>query len=182
MRYDNKTLLPLIAATANGDRGAFTELYSTTSGKLFALSLQIVQRREWAEDVLQEAYIRIWHHAGEYHQDRGSVFNWMVSIVRYRCLDHLRRGDNRLRLIGDEAIEAMPEESSQPAPWESEDAALEKCIGQLSDDQRRSIMLAFYHGHTHDELAQRLSTPLGTIKSWIRRGLEALRKCLNYEL
>jgi len=176
----NDELIPLIADTAYGNDEAFGKLYQLTSSRLFALCIQVVKRRDWAEEILQEAFVKIWHHASDYHKGKGSVFNWMVSIVRYRAIDHLRRHDNQLELAGSsEDLNRLHRQEYVDAKLNSDVLALDKCMQQLSNEQRQSIMMAFFHGLSHDDLAAHLSKPLGTIKSWVRRGLNSLKRCLD---
>ena len=128
--------LRLLSATAQGDRTAFSELYHDTAGKLYAVSLQMLHRRDWAEDAVQEAYVRIWHNAGEYQQEKGTVLTWMISIVRYRALDMLRATKSR-RETGDEGLEealggvAIPAERAGNAVFLSGQIPLDPATGQL---------------------------------------------------
>jgi RNA polymerase sigma-70 factor (ECF subfamily) len=175
-------LAELLSATARGDRAAFARLYELTSGKLFALALGILRRRDWAEEVLQEAFIRLWRSAHRFDPAKGSAMSWMVTIVRNSALTALER---RPREISAEDVGAAAEPAdTAPDPLEqamqsSQARALFECLQHLEEPQRRSIMLAYYEGLTHTELAARLAAPLGTVKSWIRRGLMHLKECLE---
>src|SRR5690606_15962759 len=123
----------------------------------------------------------IWHHADEYHEARGSPFNWMAVITRYRALDIIRRNRHQAD-NSEELLLAMADDRPDPQElsFTSEAIkALRGCIDELSEPQRNSILLAYYRGFSHDELALALSLPLGTIKSWIRRGLISLKRCLE---
>ncbi len=180
---DTSQHLQLLSATAQGDRKAFSALYEATSGKLYAVSLQLLQKRDLAEEALQEAYVRIWHNASEYNEQRGSVLAWMISIVRYRALDMLRAAKVRLdyqthesREDSDTAISASPENNL----FERRDRAkIDDCMDHLEKPQSDAITLAYFRGFTHQEVCHHMSTPLGSVKSWIRRGLERLKKCLE---
>ena len=173
----------LLAQCALRDQRAFADLYRHTSSKLFGVALRILRRQDWAEEVLQESYVNIWNHAGDYVAQKSAPLTWMTSIVRNRCLDWLRRP--RFEATGDEydvAVEAWQDE--KPGPMESlaaaaDAAALARCLEQLEAKQRQSIMLAFFHGLSHSELAGHLQQPLGTVKTWVRRGLERLKGCLG---
>jgi RNA polymerase sigma-70 factor (ECF subfamily) len=142
-----------------------------------------LRRQDWAEEVLQECYVNIWNHAGDYAVQKSAPLTWMTSIVRNRCLDWLRRPQQEA--TGDEydiAAEAWQDDA--PGPMErllaaSEAAALARCLHELDAKQRQSIMLAFFHGLSHSELASHMKQPLGTVKTWVRRGLERLRTCLG---
>jgi RNA polymerase sigma-70 factor (ECF subfamily) len=176
-------LVELLAQCALGNQRAFADLYGLTSAKLFGVALRILRRQDWAEEVLQECYVSIWNHAGEYAVQRSAPLTWMTSIVRNRCLDWLRRPQQEA--TGDEydiAVEAWQDEA--PGPLErlaasSEAAALARCMQQLDGKQRQSIMLAFFHGLSHSEVAGHMKQPLGTVKTWVRRGLERLKMCLG---
>ena len=178
-------LAELLAQCALRNQRAFAELYGLTSAKLFGVALRILRRRDWAEEVLQECYVSVWNHAGDYAVQRSAPLTWMTSIVRNRSLDWLRRPQHEA--TGEEydiAVEAWQDDS--PGPLErlaasSEAAALERCLRQLDGKQRQSIMLAFFHGMSHSEVAGHMKQPLGTVKTWVRRGLERLKGCLQPE-
>ena len=137
---DNDKLLALLSATAVGDKQAFADLYQLTSGQLFAVSLNMMGSHALAEEALQEAYVKIWHNASEYQASKGVVLSWMVSIVRYRCLDSLRYNKVRKEQSLDDESHA---EQTQPFDIEYEgDAELVRCIGQLDEKQRQVIHLA----------------------------------------
>ncbi len=172
--------LRLLSAAAEGDRGAFATLYQETSGKLYAISWQMLQRQDWAEDAVQEAFVRIWHNAGEYQQEKGTVLTWMISIVRYRALDTLRAARSR-REVSNEGV-AEPEDSLSPEmdfSQNRERVRIDQCMERLDGSQRQAIHLAYFQGFTHFEVCDQLASPLGSVKSWIRRGLERLKRCLE---
>ena len=175
---DDSGLIRLLAATAQRDRNAFHQLYEHASPRMLGLCIRLMGQREQAEEVLQEAFIRIWHHASEYHEERGSPMAWMLTIARYRALDVLR---TRKRNVGKDEREIADE---RPGPYElslqaADAKALNGCIEELSEEQRSSILMCYYRGFTHEELSSALNTPLGTVKSWIRRGLSYLKRCLQ---
>jgi len=178
-------LAELLAQCALRNQRAFALLYELTSAKLFGVALRILRRRDWAEEVLQECYVSIWNHAGDYAIQKSAPLTWMTSIVRNRSLDWLRRPQHEA--TGEEydiAVEAWQDDA--PGPLErlaasSEAAALERCLQQLDGKQRQSIMLAFFHGMSHSEVAGHMKQPLGTVKTWVRRGLERLKGCLQPE-
>lgn len=176
----------LLQAVAVGERQALRALYDLTATKLFGLALRITGRRDWAEDVVQESFVSIWHHAGDYRPQLAAPMTWMTAIVRNRALDCLRRAaaarvpqtaelDEDLGewLADDAAGPAELAEASQQA------RALNRCLQRLEQPQRQAIMLAYLQDLSHAELAERLRAPLGTVKSWIRRGLERLRSCME---
>ncbi len=176
----NTDFLYLLSATAQGDRMAFAELYRQTAGKLYAISLQMLRRRDLAEEAVQEAYVRIWHNAGDYQLEKGTVLTWMISIVRYRVLEMLRAIKSR-RESGDldEAEEIEDEQTPERELYHQRDRVqIDRCMDLLDDAQRNAIELAYFRGFTHMEVCAQMETPLGTIKTWIRRGLERLKRCL----
>jgi RNA polymerase sigma-70 factor (ECF subfamily) len=169
---------------ADGD-AALRELYDLTSSRLYGVALRVVTHREWAEDVLQEAYLNIWRIAGNYHASLSPPLAWMGVIVRSRALDFLRRraserADAAVELDG--AIsETVPGDSPDPmdASQASEQAwALHECLRKLESRQREVLSLAYLRDLSHGELADQLKLPLGTVKTWIRRGIEQLRGCM----
>lgn len=175
-------LAALLAASAKRDRDAFARLYQATSAKLYGVALRILRREDWAEEVLQECYVSIWSHAPEYRAGLAAPMTWMTSIVRNRCLDRLRRP--RPEVSDEDGSLAASAESENPGPLaqleRAKDArALARCLEGLEARQRQAIALAFYDGLSHSELARHLREPLGTVKTWVRRGLLRLKDCLE---
>lgn len=172
--------LRLLSATAQGDQESFAALYKATAGKLYAVSLQMLKHQDRAEDAVQEAYVRIWHNAGEYQQDKGTVLTWMISIVRYRALDMLRATKSRRENSDDSFEESEHSDSPEAAFYENrERVRIDQCLDHLDGQQRQAIHLAYFGGLTHHEVCDQLASPLGSVKSWIRRGLERLKRCLE---
>lgn len=174
-------LMRLLVAVSREDRAAFQQLYQSVASRMFGMCLKLAGQRELAEEALQEAFIQIWHRAREYHTDRGSPLGWMMSIARYRTLD-LIRSRNVRHNTGAEHIDRLADGGEGPLDTSlrnAGEARLVGCLDELTDVQRDSIVLSYYKGFTHDELALALSSPLGTVKSWIRRGLLALKRCLE---
>ena len=172
----------LLAASGNGDRQAFARLYEQSSAKLFGVAMRILRREDWAEEVVQESYVNIWHHAGGYRAQLSAPMTWMTSIVRNRCLDWLRRPNLELPEDDEHQLDAWA--SDEPGPLaqlqsRSEAQALAACLGRLEGKMRQAIMLAFFEGMSHSELASHMREPLGTVKTWVRRGLERLKTCLE---
>ncbi len=176
---EQETLEALLEGVALRDQQALTRLYAATSPQLFGIALRILRRHDWAEDVLQEAYVTIWHKAGDYRADRGAPMAWLVTIVRNRAIDRLRRdrGEASLDAVGERASAAVSPEDLAVTSAEARDLA--RCLDELRPEQRDCIVLAYRDGYTHDELACRVERPLGTVKSWIRRGLAQLKDCLE---
>ncbi len=178
----NEQLKELLAACALNDRQAFAQLYELTSAKLNGVILRILGREAWAQDCLQEVYIKIWNMAGDYRPYVALPMTWMMTIARNQALDLLRR--HRRELLSDEPAKMEQETDIELLPMERlqrDDAGrmLQRCLQKLQEQQRQIIALAYFRGLTHDELARQTGTPLGTIKTWIRRGLEQLRGCLE---
>lgn len=174
-------LATLIYQTALGDQRAFERLYSATSSQLFGAALALLRRRDLAEDVLQEAYVKIWHSAASYQPERGSASTWLGTIVRRCAIDRLRRRPEGVSL-DEEEWAAIADDTPGPLHQVMADAdarRLGNCLEHLDERQRESVALAFFHGLTHSELAERLGSPLGTVKAWVRRGLDKLRTCLG---
>lgn len=175
---EHETLFPLLCKTANGDKQAFEALYQTTSSQLYAVALKLLKRPDLADEATQDAYIKIWHNAGNYQRNKGTVLTWMVSIVRYRALDLMRYHNVRKEVeLGDDDVGTTDTLNAQPLG--AEQAKLDACLDELEGPQRQAIHLAYINGLSHQEVVGYLSSPLGTIKSWIRRGLQSLQRCLS---
>jgi RNA polymerase sigma-70 factor (ECF subfamily) len=180
---DSDPIGEMMARCALRDAQAFAQLYRHTAGKLYAVALRILRRHDWAEEVLQESFVNIWNHVGEYSAQKSAPLTWMTAIVRNRALDWLRRPHQE---HGSEDYDLLVEALADDAPGPEETLqggraarALAECLKTLSGNQRQSIALAYMHGLSHAELSQHLGQPLGTVKTWIRRGLEKLKNCLE---
>lgn len=170
----------LIEAVARGSRPALKRLYELESGRLYGIALRIVRRPEIAAEVLQEAFIQIWQNAQSYSPERGPGGAWLTGIVRFRALDAVRKHGREV-LSGDPALgeAAFEPDIADRLDTQAEARVLHRCLGLLDDRQRRCVTLAFVDGFSHAEIAERLAAPLGSVKSWVRRGLLALRSCLE---
>lgn len=174
-------LMSLLIAVSRDDRSAFQRMYVLISGRIYGVCLKLAGQKELAEEALQETFIQIWHRAGEYHGERGTPLGWMMTIARYRTLDLIRARKVRQH-GGEEQLAHLADHRAGPLDESLRKAGasqLTGCLGELSDDQRDSILLSYYKGLTHDELSQTLNSPIGTVKSWVRRGLLALKRCLE---
>lgn len=173
----------LITRCAAGDPEGLRLLYRRTSPHLFGLLRRILIREDLAQDALQEVFVSIWKNAAQYNERKGAAFTWMVSIARYRALDMKRRG--KREVSGNDLVANAPEadvsddDLLSAAARDADAARLKECMMQLETMPRNAVSLAFLSGLTHREVAERLDAPLGSIKSWIRRGLESLRGCLE---
>lgn len=163
-----------------GDQLALKSLYDQEARWLLGVAFRIVRQRQLAEDVVQEAFIQIWNRAESFDATLGSARGWIYSVVRNRALSEIRR-PGMVRRVEVENIDALmwrrdqPDEERQLLNTEQ----LQHCLDQLDKERRDCIEAAFLEGFTQAELAKRFDLPLGTVKSWIRRGLLALRACLE---
>ncbi|HWG06757.1 MAG TPA: sigma-70 family RNA polymerase sigma factor [Beijerinckiaceae bacterium] len=170
----------LIEAVRRGNQAALKRLYELESRRLYGIALRIVRRPDIAADVLQDAFVQIWQNAKSYSAERGEVGAWLVGIVRYRALDAARKLRREI-LSDDPALGDGVEEFDIVEEIDRKVAvgALRLCLEQLDESQRRCVALAFVDGLSHSEIAARLAAPLGSVKSWVRRGLLSLRSCLE---
>jgi RNA polymerase sigma-70 factor (ECF subfamily) len=182
----NRLLADLLHGCAQGRQPSFQKLYQLTSPQLFAILVRILKRRDLAEEALQDAFLSVWRNAASYTLQKGTPMTWLVSICRYRALDMLRSVRREVRLDPSEEADASTEfdameDESQSGDFLShaEARALRRCLDELSESQRNSLKLAYFDGCSHDEIAGVLRAPLGTVKSWVRRGLQALKTCLE---
>lgn len=175
---DLKNLLSRVAAH---DRAAFSALYDASAPKLFAVALRILKDRELAEDMVQDAYIKIWNRAGDFNPDIAMPITWMAAIVRNRSLDELRRKGRRT-FVGDGALETI-ESDDEPALalLERQDDVdkLRTCLEELETEKKQIVCLAYLDGMSREDLALKFAKPEGTIKTWLRRSLMQLRGCLE---
>jgi RNA polymerase sigma-70 factor (ECF subfamily) len=183
-------LLARVAARPQDGRSvdaerALRELYEITSGRLYGVALRVVGNREWAEDVLQEAFLSIWRVAADYRRSLSPPLAWLGLIARSRALDFLRRRASERADAGVELDDAFAQTvaGDSPDPMDTSQAseqawALHECLRKLEARQRELVSLAYFRDLSHSELAQQLRLPLGTVKTWVRRALEQLRGCL----
>ena len=169
-------LAALIGAVAAGDRAAFRAVYERTSAKLYGICLRLLGSEAEAEDVLQEAYVTVWRNARRFDSAKASAITWLAVIARNKAIDRLRRR----RPVAD-GLEAAAEVPDEGAVIEQKDDArrLAHCLDELDERARAMIRAAFLDGASYPELAEREGVPLGTMKSWIRRGLMRLKGCLE---
>ncbi|MCE3263825.1 MAG: polymerase subunit sigma [Pseudoduganella sp.] len=181
MPTDPEQLRTWLAAAGQQDAVAFRALYNAAAPKLLGFALRILRKRELAEEALQEGFVSIWHAAPHYQAGLAAPLTWMAAIVRNKALDILRRTDSTLEL--DASMDALlRDEGRTPAEtseMSSDARALAACLSHLESLHRQAIGLAFFHDMSHSEVAQRMSLPVGTVKTWIRRGLQKLKLCLS---
>lgn len=174
----------LLIRVSEKDREAFRALYDHSASQVFAVLLRILPRRDIAEEALQDVFVRVWREAASYRESRGKALSWMTTIARNRALDIRRRLSRELPMDDATAESLAQSESSESDPalaaqWGSEAAVLRSCLGELNDEQRGSIRLAFFQGLSYSEVSAKIGAPLGTVKSWIRRGLASLKLCVE---
>lgn len=171
-----------LVQAGQGDRSAFRTVYEATSAKLFGVCLRILPDRQTAEDVLQDTYVTVWRKAASFDASRASPITWLVTIARNRAIDRLRSAAPMRNAAPVEEAHDLADAgplASETVEQADEATRLNGCLETLEDKARAVIRTAFFEGATYDELAKRENVPLGTMKSWIRRGLLRLRSCLE---
>lgn len=186
MSHDPQALAQQLARVALGDQAALKRVYQMTSDYLFGVALRLLNRRDAAEDVLQDAFVSIWHQAASYNPGTSQAMTWLITIVRNKALDVLTSAQWRretglpLNLDGEQAD--IEDDRANPLDLltaASESMAVKVCMESLDAVQRQSLALAYYHGLSHTEVADQVQAPLGTVKAWVRRGLERLKRCVE---
>lgn len=165
---------------ASGDRDALRALYDRESRWLLGVAVRIVRDRDRGHDVLHDAFVQIWQKAGTYRRELGSGRGWIYTIVRHRALDTVR-GESREVAVGDDigafADALLAASGGSDGPTDA--MALRTCLDRLEPERRAFIVSAFVEGYTYEQIARAANQPLGSVKSWIRRSLLALRECLS---
>lgn len=183
---DQTEIQDLLIDCGQQKQTAFEKLYQQASPRLYGAALRLLQNSELADEALQEAFVHIWHKAAEYDPQKGSAFAWMATIVRYRALDIIRREKSQQNRSEAMATEHLTlNQGEEPLLYEhnlDEEQnlhRLQECLKALDSQQRKSVLMSYYYGYSHSEMVGRLKRPLGTIKSWIRRGMESVRECMQ---
>jgi RNA polymerase sigma-70 factor, ECF subfamily len=173
-------LTELLRRCAQSDGEALRGLYSLVSPTLFACLTRMLRRRSLAEEALQDVFVTVWQRAGQFRPERGRAMAWLVAIARYRAIDLLRHERIGPLPVADLPAGGAPDEAGDEATAAFAGAALlERCLALLTSEQRRCLELAFVGGNSHADVARLVGSPLGTVKSWIRRGLQSLKACLE---
>lgn len=175
----------LLTACAAGDRQALRKLYTLEGARLLGVVQRIVKDRAIAEDIIHDAFVKIWNGAHTFDAERGSGKTWVFSVARHLALNHVRR-QYREVTIDDESAERLDAERSLAAgndiadefDWQGR-GELDRCLNQLEAERRNCLFHAYIDGYSHSEIAERLDRPLGTVKAWIKRSLHTLRECLS---
>lgn len=171
-------LARLIARTAARDRAAFAALYKLTRAKLFGVVRRILSNAPLAEEALQECYVRIWSHAERYDPGRAAAMTWMIAIARNQAIDAKRKAAERVS-VGAVALEDVELSAPASAEASADLRRLRQCLGGLASDSRDMVLLAYHQGYSREELAERFSRPVATVKTILRRSLQALKECLD---
>ena len=173
------------------DQAAFKQLYDATARCLLGIIVRMVHDRSWAEEILQEVYVSVWHAAPNYSAVKSQPMTWLMAITRNRAMDALRSRSSERKHVVRPTTAPDAEDDASPDPADGCSGPLEQlvqsieaqrlrhCLQRLDAPQRQAIALAFYDGLTHAELALHMRQPLGTVKAWVRRGLDRLRQCLD---
>jgi RNA polymerase sigma-70 factor, ECF subfamily len=181
-RSNDDELINLIARCALRDQSALKQLFEQVSPYLNAIVLRILKSKELGNEVLQEAFLQIWNNASSYRPHLAKPLTWMASIARYRALDHLDKETRRSKQTS--PIDEMEDVSGGDEPEHTLGVSqlrfhLHQCLTTLGDNIKRSIELAYLYGHTREEIANTFSTNTNTVKSWLHRGAERLKLCLE---
>ena len=178
-------LAELLARCALRDQSALRLLYEEVAAKLNGIAFRITRAQDIAEDVLQISFTQIWNDAERYRPDLARPLTWMTSIVRHRALDRLKADRRRSNVIDDNVeLEADELASGDRGPMEhfalsESQGELRSCLERLSERQQQAVMLAYYYGYSREEIAAKLNSAVGTVKSWLHRGLQRLEQCLT---
>lgn len=193
MANNNASLDVLLKLTGVGDEKAFARLYQLTSAHLLGVAHRILGRQQVAEDAVQDAFVSVWKRAAQYDPRISQPMTWLMSIVRNQAIDVVRAEKRRAEVSNESAftsddgdeINVITESTGATSVSQLEQLSsaveamqIKDCIGTLDAPCRQSVALAYYRGLSHTEVAAHMNVPLGTIKTWIRRGLEQLKFCL----
>jgi RNA polymerase sigma-70 factor, ECF subfamily len=181
-QYEAGSPEALLGQVALGNRAAFETLYRDTSSRLFGICLRVLNQRAEAEEVLQEVYTSVWRKAGQFDATRASAMSWLSMMARNKSIDRLRALPARATRTPIEMADQIEDPGASPAQQaetSTDRVRLENCLKQLEPKRHSLIRAAFFDGSTYEELAARIEAPLGSVKSWIRRGLMQLRTCLE---
>src|SRR5215469_10787895 len=174
-------LVWLLGAVGRGEETAFERLYEATRAKLYGVLLRILGKPALADEVMHEAYLKIWKMADRFDPTTASPITWIVAIARNRAIDIVRkRGDVSV----DEEPEAIEPAAQSPTPLARREMTAElkrllSCLGRLDPEKQRIVLLAYYSGWSRDQLASKLDIPVNTIRTWLRRSLLEIRECMG---
>ena len=185
-REEADLLAHLLARITLKDQKALQQLYGKVAGKLNGIAMKILRDADLSNDALQETFLQIWHNASDYRRDLGEPMAWMTSLLRYRTLDKLR-AENREQKRRDqyEEEQALFGEPQADSPitamlQQDENSQLNRCLDTLDNMNKNAILMAYYYGYSREEIAIHVEQPINTVKSWLKRGLTRLAKCLGH--
>ncbi|RMP61675.1 hypothetical protein ALQ18_00374 [Pseudomonas marginalis pv. marginalis] len=164
-----------LRACARGEQRALRQLYAQDSSRLLGVALRIARDKALAEDIVHDAFIKIWRGAGSFDASRGSARGWVFSVTRHLALNAVRNHYREVALSEEHEHLAAPDDRFE---FSARSGQIYHCLEQLDPARRRCILHAYVDGYSHSEIAQKLDTPLGTVKAWIKRSLAALRECM----
>jgi RNA polymerase sigma-70 factor, ECF subfamily len=173
MNAKNEEIELLFARVASGDDAAFRSLYDVTANWVYSIALRLLRDKEAAEDAVQETFVKIWRTAERFDPASGSPGSWIGIIARNTSLDLIRKRRPVIELSDNEVAMIVTE------PIDPPDIKLGRCLACLPADQARAIVIMYTYGMSHAELAEHMGVPLGTVKSWVRRGSQSLKLCME---
>ncbi|NRA18880.1 MAG: sigma-70 family RNA polymerase sigma factor [Oceanospirillaceae bacterium] len=166
---------------SQGKHTALKQLYELCSANLFSVALRILKDRALSEDCLQQVFYKVWNNAASYDSSKARALTWLNTITRNQALDILRKNKHSDKHDTDDALNFIADDApshEQQVALAQDSAAMHKCLAELPKQQKIYLEMAFFEGLTHQALSEKTGTSLGTVKTWIRRGLERLRKCM----
>jgi RNA polymerase sigma-70 factor (ECF subfamily) len=180
MPLSRQQLIEALGRVARGDQAAFEAVYAATSLKLYGIVVRILGRRDLADEVLQEVYVRVWQSAGDYDPAGSSPITWLATIARNRALDEVKR-KAMVSLEENPQLLQVPAADDPSANYEEMEEArrLYACLDELEPEKKEIVLLVYHHGLTREEIARRLNRPVPTVKTWLRRSLEQIKSCLG---
>jgi len=168
----------LLEAVAAGNRAAFRKLYDDFGPTLYGICVRLMRDRELARDALQEAMLRIWQKARLFDRSKGRAIAWMITLTRRHALDRIAANPPSAASLADNSVMAIVEGMARPSdPTAAAD--IWRCLPGLEEKFRKSILLTYYYGLSYAEVSERLAAPIGSVKTWIHRGVALLRACLE---
>ena len=174
------SLEDLLAHVAQSDRGALQQLFKLEAARLVGIARRLVRSQAVAEDLVQEVFITVWQRAVTFDPARGSARTWIITILRHAAYRHLHRNGREVPFAEDDAnVVAKANDPDVDVMRVDDKEALRRCLEALDPPKRTTLLLAYLEGLSHVQIAERLTVPLGTVKSWARRGLQSLRECLT---
>jgi RNA polymerase sigma-70 factor (ECF subfamily) len=181
MGLETEEFAEAIRRCAHGDRQALRLIFENESGRMVAVAQRILRRRDLAEEAVQDAFVQLWRSSGRFNPSKGSPHGWVYAIVRNRALTIWRSSSRETPVEEPHAGASVAGEAIMTSAFDAlpQTSALRRCLLELNDVQRRCVLMAHCLGYTHGEIAGRLDAPLGSVKSWVRRGLASLRSCIG---